>query len=21
MPAKLRLLEHHQAVYKCPECS
>lgn len=21
VPAKLRLLEHHQAVYKCPECS
>ena len=21
IPAKLRLLEHHQAVYKCPECS
>ena len=20
VPAKLRLLEHHQAVYKCPEC-
>lgn len=21
VPAKLRLIEHHQAVYKCPECS
>ncbi|MFJ6973806.1 MAG: transposase [Ligilactobacillus ruminis] len=21
MPAKLRLLKHHQAVYKCPKCS
>ena len=21
VPAKLRLFEHHQAVYKCPECS